>query len=128
MATLELQRLALRRPLQLLQSSFSGSFATERVCFPSMFLIGFPKCGSTYVWCFIRALVRIAASVGIHSPTEIAKEPHFWVKGAANTSRCISQPNANQNALFSILVLLHIGKDKSSTCVSSTIFLKYDIV
>ena len=85
---------ALRGPLQLLQSSFGGSFTTERVCLPSMFLIGFPKCGSTYVWCFIRALVRITANVGIHSPIEIAKEPHFWVKGAANTSRYISPPNA----------------------------------
>ena len=85
---------SLRGPLQLLQSSFSGSFTTEQVCLPSIFLIGFPKCGSTYLWCFVRALVRITADVGMHSLIEITKEPHFWVKGAANSSRNISPPNA----------------------------------
>ncbi len=83
-------------PLQVLQSRpFNGEFSTDLVCLPSIFLIGFPKCGSTYFWCFLKTLLRSATdTTGMKSQIEINKEPHFWVKGAANKTRYIRTPRA----------------------------------
>ena len=109
---------SLRGPLQVLQSRpFNGKFSTDLVCLPSVFLIGFPKCGSTYFWCFLKTLLRSATDTSIQSPIEIEKEPHFWVKGAANVTRYIKTPRAKDIGEY-LLNFLHGLKKLSETAGS----------
>ena len=59
---------------------FRSNFSSEMICLPKLFLAGFPKSGSTFLWCFINKLIH--ASVGL-VPGHAEKEPHFWVNAAA---------------------------------------------
>ncbi len=82
-------------PLQELKSPlFKGEFSTRLVCLPKIFLIGFPKCGSTFFWCFMKTLLRLATNTTTDYAIEIVKEPHFWVKGAANKTQYMKTPVA----------------------------------
>ena len=46
-------------------------------CLPKIFLLGYPKCGSTFLYCLLHCVLRY--SVGITGRSEAAKEPHWWV-------------------------------------------------
>ena len=64
----------------LLESDLTSALTTRYpqgvsyplVCLPKVFLAGFPKCGSSYLFCMLEALLAGAGG-------GIAKEPHFWV-------------------------------------------------
>ena len=56
---------------KFLYHGFSGSLA----CLPKIFLVGFPKCGSSFSYCVINKL--LTTSRAYTSPS--IKEPHFWV-------------------------------------------------
>ena len=63
--------------LRTLQSVYNGSKSSELLCLPSIFLAGFPKCGSTYMYCLLR---RIAYLTHLSDwSAEIEKEPRMWV-------------------------------------------------
>ena len=85
---------ALANPINLLRLSYKGSFSSDIICLPKVFLAGFSKCGSTYLWCFLRSLVRFSTNFSTGSLFEIEKEPHFWVKGSATDTRFTNMPNA----------------------------------
>lgn len=53
------------------------SVKSQKVCLPKVFIAGFPKCGSTYVYCVITKLAGMAHHNYVLS--ELEKEPHFWV-------------------------------------------------
>ena len=58
---------------------FNGSFHSSTVCLPNTYLLGFEKCGSTFIWCFLSKLVH-----SLHMETNSTfyfqsdKEPYFW--------------------------------------------------
>ncbi len=64
------------------------------MCLPKIYSIGFPKCGSTFVWCFLKTLLRLSTNSSVDYKIEIEKEPHFWVKGAANKTQYMKTPVA----------------------------------
>ena len=47
------------------------------VCLPKLFIAGFPKCGSSYLYCLITKLVSMSNQT--YKAGEFEKEPHFWV-------------------------------------------------
>ena len=55
----------------------SGVLKQSIVCLPKVFLLGFPKCGSTFLYCLIRKVLKLA--LGIAGMCEEAKEPHWWI-------------------------------------------------
>ena len=56
-----------------LASRYPQGLSTELVCMPRFFLAGFPKCGSSYLFCLLEQL-----SLGVGGG-QLVKEPHFWV-------------------------------------------------
>ena len=46
-------------------------------CLPKIFLLGYPKCGSTFLYCLIRKVLRLTHQ--IEGVCEVTKEPHWWV-------------------------------------------------
>ena len=47
------------------------------VCLPKLFIAGFPKCGSSYLYCLITKLISMSNQT--YKVGEFEKEPHFWV-------------------------------------------------
>ena len=47
------------------------------VCLPKIFLLGYPKCGSTYLYCLLHRVLK--HSLGTRGRGEAVKEPHWWV-------------------------------------------------
>ena len=66
-------------PYQLKQilRSYNNQLRSSRVCMPSVFVAGFPKCGSSFVYCLVRNLANLAN--GKYQINHTNKEPHFWV-------------------------------------------------
>lgn len=54
-----------------LKNRYPVGFSSSLVCLPKVFLAGFPKCGSSYVYCLLQKLAGHRQS--------LMKEPHFWV-------------------------------------------------
>ena len=54
-----------------LATKYPRGLSSPLVCLPKVFLAGFPKCGSSYLYCLLEGLV--AGSGG-----SLTKEPHFW--------------------------------------------------
>ncbi len=63
-----------------LSSRFNGKFSSNTVCLPKAYLLGFEKCGSTYLWCFISKVINaFSENSGKSSDKYHAdKEPYFW--------------------------------------------------
>ena len=55
-------------------------YESKLVCLPNVFLAGFPKCGSTYLYCFVNKLISLDTKLG---KMNAAKEPHFWAPANA---------------------------------------------
>ena len=53
------------------------------VCLPKVFVLGYPKCGSSFLNCLIRAVISI---IKVQSFCQAMKEPHWWVNNNARTS------------------------------------------
>lgn len=67
-------------------------FESNLLCLPNIFLAGFPKCGSSFLYCFINKLIDMTTS-NLHMQREAVKEPHFWVR--ANAAKSIYLPTAD---------------------------------
>ena len=46
-------------------------------CLPKLFLLGYPKCGSTFIFCLLRRILMVDTKMC--SSCEATKEPHWWV-------------------------------------------------
>ena len=56
----------------------NNTFRSSLVCLPKVFLAGFYKCGSTYVYCLVNKLISKSLKIPrLH--TSLTKEPKFWV-------------------------------------------------
>ena len=64
---------SLKDTLQFHKHSVSSSV----LCLPSIFVPGFPKCGSSFIYCLIRRLFRYKNEMLVEK--QVAKEPNFWV-------------------------------------------------
>ena len=53
------------------------------VCLPKVFVLGYPKCGSTFLNCLIRAVISI---IKVQNFCQATKEPHWWVSNNARTA------------------------------------------
>ena len=63
--------------LTVLKARYNGHKHSKLMCLPNIFLAGFPKCGSTYVYCLLR---KIATFANLSSKrAEIEKAPRVWV-------------------------------------------------
>jgi len=56
---------------------YHGCFSLSIVCFPKVFIAGYLKCGSTFLYCFLNRIIH--HRLGVHT-SQSAKEPHWWVK------------------------------------------------
>lgn len=77
-----------------INSRYNGQFSSDTVCLPSTYLLGFEKCGSTYLWCFISKVVHaFSGNVAEKSSDNyhVDKEPYFWTPFYYSKSL----PNAN---------------------------------
>ena len=52
------------------------NISSSTMCLPSIFIPGFPKCGSSFVYCLIRRLFQYKKWMFIEK--QPLKEPHFW--------------------------------------------------
>ena len=68
----------------------SMQFESDMLCLPNIFLAGFPKCGSTYLYCILNKLISVVTK-RLRSHHETVKEPHFWV--SANDIKDVHVPN-----------------------------------
>ena len=57
----------------------AGRVSSPAMCLPSVFVAGFPKCGSSFVYCLIQRLYQYKKWKFLLQQPE--KEPHFWVPG-----------------------------------------------
>ena len=60
--------------LRDVQNDFHNHFSSQTVCLPNLFLLGFPKCGSTFLWCLIERIVN--TTIGVRPAA--FKEPGWW--------------------------------------------------
>ena len=60
-----------------IQSGYYQNMSSELVCLPNILLAGFPKCGSTYMYCLLRRIAYLTHISGWSA--EIEKEPRMWV-------------------------------------------------
>ena len=58
---------------------YAGRIRSPSMCLPSIFVAGFPKCGSSFVYCLVQRLYQYKKWKFILQQPE--KEPHFWVPG-----------------------------------------------
>ena len=67
-----------------LLTKFPGKYESKITCLPKVFLIGYFKCGSSFVYKLIHKLISLSLSHSSWSPplqpTSFKKEPIFWVK------------------------------------------------
>ena len=52
-------------------------FKHSVVCLPKIFLLGYPKCGSTFLYCLLRRILKFSGHMA--NSCEVTKEPHWWV-------------------------------------------------
>jgi len=101
----------------------SMKFESDMLCLPNLFLAGFPKCGSTYLYCVVNKLVDLV-SKRVRTRHEAVKEPHFWV--SANTNRDMRVPSMSslQSYILNFIPGLQRGtKEKSSSGHSQVMLL-----
>ena len=77
-----------------LMSIKAKRYESDLACLPNFFLAGFPKCGSTFLFCLINKLIShvLFNDTSIHLVAE--KEPHFWAK--ANAAQYFTVPSVEE--------------------------------
>ena len=52
-------------------------FKDSVACLPKIFLLGYPKCGSTFLYCLLRRILKFSGHMA--NSYDATKEPHWWV-------------------------------------------------
>lgn len=60
-----------RNVLETIRKTFRGRFASNVACLPKIFVAGFPKCGTTFLYCLV------TKGLGLRQ-VQTEKEPHWW--------------------------------------------------
>ena len=50
-------------------------------CLPKVFLLGYPKCGSSFLYCLLQTILSL--KLNVQDSCEAIKEPHWWVGRAS---------------------------------------------
>ena len=66
-----------RNVLETIRQKFRGGFVSNVACLPKVFVAGFGKCGTTFLYCLV------TKGLGIRQ-VQTAKEPHWWTNSAPN--------------------------------------------
>lgn len=75
----------IRKPLvEAMERRYSGGISSSLVCLPKVFLAGFPKCGSTYIYCLLQKLTGLVDKK--HTSHQLDKEPRWWVSGGPHAN------------------------------------------
>ena len=90
---------------QILNFAVSRTNAHSFVCLPKIFLLGYPKCGSTYFYCFLHKILKLTNHSSCSSSCEVTKEPHWWVITGPRSLH--TQPLSTD---YSVLYLLNFVK------------------
>ena len=61
---------------KVLTNMYPKGLTSTMVCMPKVFIAGFPKCGTTYLFCLIEGLYG-------NREYSLVKEPYFWVPRAS---------------------------------------------
>ena len=101
--------------VDVLRKQFYSRFSSKLVCLPKTFLAGFPKCGSSFLWCFINTLIHQSESV------QAEKEPHFWIDAGA--FKHFREPSASNFSNYILNFAKGISQIEKDTCVSSNVSL-----
>ena len=93
-------------------------FKSDTMCLPNVFLAGFPKCGSSYLYCVVEWLIDFTTKRpgSFHSNS---KKPHLWV--SPNAIHDVHVPTA-ENLLWYFLDFLP-GLQKTASYNQSQILL-----
>ena len=77
-----------------------NNYDSDTVCLPNLLVTGFPKCGSSYFYCFVNKLLSQAlyGSVEKAANINIFKEPHFWA--LANAAIMKRVPTVNDIGIY----------------------------
>ena len=68
------------------------SFKSTTVCFPKLFLLGYPKCGSTYLYCLLNKILKLSShSAGY---CQAYKEPHWWAIDGTRKKLTVISPDS----------------------------------
>ena len=70
-------------------------YESNLVCIPKVFLAGFTKCGSTFLYNFINGLISKSKNLTNPDRNEAYKEAHFWVQFFALAEENIYVPSVN---------------------------------
>lgn len=73
-------------------------YESNLICLPNLFLAGFPKCGTTFLFCFINKLVSSSLYSNSWTTMNVEKEPHFWV--LANAGKLNHVPIADEIGIY----------------------------
>ncbi len=101
--------------VDVLRRNFFSSFSSKLVCLPKIFLAGFPKCGSSFLWCFMNRLIHQSESV------QAEKEPHFWVDAGAY--KHFKEPSASDFSNYILNFAKGISLIEKDSCANSNISL-----
>ena len=71
---------------------YQQTFRSNLVCLPKLFVIGYEKCGSTFIFSVIDNLISM--STNYWKKRQIAKEPQFWARFEAYEPGKIHLPTA----------------------------------
>ena len=106
----------LRAPaVSVLRKQFYNRFSSNLVCLPKIFLAGFPKCGSSFLWCFIKRIIHQSEIL------EAEKEPHFWVDAGA--FKHFKEPSASDFSNYILNFAEGITQIEKESCVHSNVSL-----
>lgn len=103
------------KAMNVLRRGFHDHFESRLVCLPKIFLAGFPKCGSSFLWCFLNRLIHQSVNV------QAEKEPHFWVDAGAY--KHFREPIASNFIKYILNFANGISQVVKDNCVSSNISL-----
>lgn len=91
------------------------NYQSNLICLPNLFLAGFPKCGSTFMYCFISKLISFSIYGNPSVKMNVEKEPHFWVVANANKAKYVPTVDGLAMYLLNFLPgLWSMSQSKSS--------------
>ena len=100
--------------LNVLRKNFKDRFASGLICLPQTFLAGFPKCGSSFLWCFLNRLIQ-------QSDVHAEKEPHFWIDAGA--FKHFREPTASDFSNYILNFASSISRIERELCARSGVTL-----
>ena len=88
-------------------------YESNLVCIPKVFIVGFPKCGSTFLYDFINGLISKSKNLTNPDGIEVCKETQFWVSFHAYLEKNIYVPSVKDLGAYLLNYIPGIHKMSS---------------